>query len=137
MERRRDIRYRLGVPVVFSWESSKGKRLQGEGSTRDLSVAGAFVYTSTCPAPDANVLMDVLLPHLHQTAPAVTMQMEARVLRVEHPPEGTGRSGFAAASQKHDLNGFQLVRIRYDKEMSEHDEESPRTQGDPRSGNTE
>jgi len=131
MERRQDVRYRLTVPVVFSWESSKGKRLQGEGTTRDLSVAGAFVYTSTCPAPDTNVFMDVLLPPLQQTAPAVTMQMEARVLRVEHPAEGTGRSGFAVASQKRDRNGFELVRIRYDKEMSEHDEKPPGRKRDP------
>jgi hypothetical protein len=46
MDLRKNLRYRLGASVVFRWEGSPGNRLRGEGLTRDVSLAGAFVFTS-------------------------------------------------------------------------------------------
>lgn len=123
MERRENIRFRLGASVVFSWESSQGKRLKGEGSTRDLSVEGAYLYTSTCPPVNAIILVDVLLPRLHRTAPALMIHTEARVLRIEHPLGDSGRSGFAVKSGIRQRSGFELVCTEDGREKSQHNKE--------------
>jgi hypothetical protein len=35
MEMRREVRYRLDAPTLFSWESAQHRRVQGEGVTRN------------------------------------------------------------------------------------------------------
>jgi hypothetical protein len=121
VERRRNIRFRVGASAVFSWESSQGKRLRGEGSTRDLCVAGAYVYTATCPPVDAMLLVDILLPRVNRTGPALMIHSEAQVLRVEHPAGDGGRSGFAVASKIPRVGGFELVRTKDSHEDNQQD----------------
>jgi len=41
----------------------------------------------------------VFLPPLHKGAPSTRIVTEGRVLRVEHPVEGEGVSGFAVVSK--------------------------------------
>src|SRR5580698_4543127 len=60
-ELRNRVRYRLAGDAVFAWEGSQKCRLQGEGVTRDISVAGAFIYTRTCPPVGTAVELDIFL----------------------------------------------------------------------------
>ena len=48
-ELRKELRCRLDAPVLFFWENALHRRLQGEGTTRDVSVLGVFIATPTCP----------------------------------------------------------------------------------------
>src|SRR5579859_6770227 len=52
MDMRKEIRYRLDAPAVYSWEGMCGRRFHGEGITRDISVQGAFIVTATAPPPE-------------------------------------------------------------------------------------
>lgn len=99
MEMRREIRYRLDAPALFSWESGQHKRFQGEGVTRDISVLGAFILTPTCPPVDVPVQVEVVLLTLHGREPVIRVCGPARVLRVEHTWEGKGENGFAVVSK--------------------------------------
>jgi hypothetical protein len=99
MELRREIRYRLDAPALFSWESAQHKRLQGEGITRDISVLGAFIVTPTCPPLDVPIQMEVVLPSLTGFKPVIRVCGAARVLRVDHSSKGEGQNGFAVVSE--------------------------------------
>jgi hypothetical protein len=99
MEMRKEIRYRLDAPALFSWESSQHERLQGEGVTRDISVFGAFIMTRTCPPVDVPIQVEVVLPSLAGTNPVIRVSGEARVLRVDHSLKGEGENGFAVVSE--------------------------------------
>src|SRR6266705_1613625 len=99
MGMRREIRYRLDAPALFSWESAQHKCLQGEGVTRDISVFGAFIVTLTCPPVDVPIQVTVVLPSLTGRRPVIRVSGAARVLRVDHSSRGQGENGFAVVSK--------------------------------------
>lgn len=47
MDFRKNVRFRLSVNVLFKLEGLQGDGLRGEGPTRDVSLAGALIFTST------------------------------------------------------------------------------------------
>jgi hypothetical protein len=99
MQMRREIRYRLDAPTLFSWESADHKRRHGEGTTRDLSVLGAFILTPTCPPVDVPIQVEVVLPSLTGPKPVIRVGGTAHVLRVERSAKGEGKNGFAVVSE--------------------------------------
>ena len=104
-ERRKDIRYRMGASAIFHWEGPGKKHLQGEGITRDISVAGAFVLTPTCPPANIVVKVEVLLSH-SEGSPSVLMAADMKVLRVEQGIAQDEQSGFSAIGK-----GFALRTV--------------------------
>ena len=96
-ELRNRVRYRLSANALFAWEGPQRSRLQAEGVTRDISVAGAFVFTRTCPPVGARLELDIFLsPAPGSGGRTVRIKTEAKVIRVEH---SFGAEGFAAVSQ--------------------------------------
>jgi hypothetical protein len=116
METRRDIRYRLDAPAVFSWQGARHKRFQGEGITRDVSVQGAFILTATMPPPDGPIQVDLLLPSISGVQATMRITGKARVIRIEHPSSDTCIHGFAVVTD--DLNHWGLVTVEDEPEMS-------------------
>jgi hypothetical protein len=98
MERRKHDRYLLSARAVFSWQGPEQKRFEREGVTRDISVAGAFILTRSCPPAHAAVQVELFLPPIHGTVATVQIRAEALVLRVEHGPPAKQQSGFAVHS---------------------------------------
>jgi hypothetical protein len=97
MELRNRVRYRLCAAAVFVWDGPHDGRLHGEGLTRDISVAGAFVFTRTCPPVGALLELEIFLAPIHGSGvKTVQIKTEAKVIRVEH---GAGVEGFAAVSK--------------------------------------
>jgi hypothetical protein len=102
MELRNRVRYRLSADAVFAWEGAQHDRFLGEGLTRDISLAGAFIFTLTCPPVGATVQLDVLLsPTTSAPGKSVRIKTEAKVVRVEH---SDALEGFAAVSQDFTLS---------------------------------
>jgi hypothetical protein len=87
VERRNAIRYRLDAPVVFRWQDGSGKRLEGEGVTRDVSEVGAYVFSARCPPLHKEVEIEIVVPPLHGT-PKAWLKGIMQVLRVEAAPAG-------------------------------------------------
>jgi hypothetical protein len=97
MELRNRVRYRLSADAVFSWEGPNGIRLSGEGVTRDISVAGAFIFTRMCPPVGATLDLEIFLTSFSGgRGRTVQITTEARVIRVEH---SGNVEGFAAVSR--------------------------------------
>jgi hypothetical protein len=92
----------MNISVMFRWSGPENGRYQGEGVTRDMSVAGAFILSATCPPPNAVVQMEVFLP-LSDGGSKALMKADMMVLRVEHDIAGNKRSGFSAVGK-----GFSL-----------------------------
>ena len=94
-ELRNRVRYRLSANAVFTWDGPS-QSLRGEGITRDISVAGAFIFTRTCPPVGATVELEVFLSSIPTRAKAVQIKTIAKVIRVEHSEKV---EGFAAVSK--------------------------------------
>jgi hypothetical protein len=94
-QRRKYNRYRLEVPVVFSWKDRQANRHEQVGLTRDLSARGAFVFAATSPPLDAHIILNGFLTPGGQVLPA-QMLGEGNVVRVE-PAPGNALAGFALA----------------------------------------
>jgi len=105
VERRKGIRYRMNASVLFRWSGPDHGQYQGEGVTRDMSVVGAFVVTSTCPPPNSAIQMEVYLP-LSDGGSRALMKSEMTVLRVEHDIAGNKQSGFSAVGKGFSLRTF-------------------------------
>ena len=99
MEMRREIRFRLDAPALFSWENVQQEQVLGEGFTRDISILGAFIVTPICPPVDVPVHVEVALPSLTGIKPIIRVSGPARVLRVDRTSEGRGENGFAILSE--------------------------------------
>lgn len=67
-----------------------------------MSVAGAFVFTATCPPPNSVVQMEAYFP-LSNDGTKAMMKADMIVLRVEHDLAGNKQSGFSAVGK-----GFSL-----------------------------
>lgn len=109
MDMRKEIRYRLEAPAIFTWENFQNKRLQGEGLTRDISLLGAFILTPTCPPNMSIIRVEVALPSLTGIETEIRILGRARVVRVDHPSGGQGDNGFAVV--RDDLSNWSLSTV--------------------------
>jgi hypothetical protein len=116
MEMRKEIRYRLDAPAVFSWQGQHHRRFQGEGITRDISVQGAFILTATMPPPDCAIQVDLLLPSLTGMKSMMRITGKARVVRVEHPSSDAWIHGFAVVTDE--LNQWGLLTMQDDSDKA-------------------
>jgi hypothetical protein len=65
--------------------------------TRDISVAGAFIFTRMCPPVGATLDLEIFLTSSSGgRGRTVQITTEARVIRLEH---AAGAEGFAAVSR--------------------------------------
>jgi len=116
MEMRKEIRYRLDAPAVFSWEGANCKRFQGEGITRDISVQGAFILTATMPPPDCPIQVDLLLPSLAGMNSMMRVTGKAHVVRIEHPSSDAWIHGFAVVADER--NQWGLMTMQDDSDIA-------------------
>lgn len=110
MEMRKDIRYRLDAPAVFSWQGGRRGRFQGEGITRDVSVQGAFILSATLPPPDCPIQVDLLLPSLTGISAVMRITGRARVTRVEDAAGDSWIRGFAVVTDEEHQWGLQTMQ---------------------------
>jgi len=96
VERRKDVRYRLAVPAIFSWEHPSGIANRREGITRDISSSGAFVMSTVCPPAESRVEVEIIVSAL-PGEPRAWLKASMKVLRVEQGAEGD--CGFSLAGE--------------------------------------
>jgi hypothetical protein len=89
------IRYPLETAVAFWWRDENGQNQQFEGRGRDVSDRGVFVFASTCPPVGTGIGLRISLDGLPDLAPALRIDVEGRVLRVEPARSGETSGGFA------------------------------------------
>jgi len=95
----------MSASVIFCWSGPENGHYQGEGVTRDMSVAGVFVLTATCPPPNAVIHVEVFLP-LPDIGSKALLNADMMVLRVEQEMAGKERGGFSAVGKGFSLRTF-------------------------------
>jgi hypothetical protein len=113
---------------MFRWNGPEDGHYQGEGVTRDMSVAGAYILTATCPPPNAVIQMEVFF-HLSDCGAKAFMKADMMVLRVEHEVAGQNRSGFSAVSKGFSLSTSSERASRIVSELIEKSESSVEEMG--------
>jgi hypothetical protein len=101
-ELRNNYRYHLTAPVFFYWATPNGPAEYGDGMTRDVNTAGAFICSVDLPPVGARVQMDVMLPSIMGGELGPHLTGEGVVLRVEQRDEEApdiSASGFAVSVQ--------------------------------------
>jgi hypothetical protein len=111
MDMRKEIRYRLEAPAVFTWENFEHKRLQGEGITRDISLLGAFILSATCPPRRTSIRVELALPSVVGIEADIRIIGEAHVVRVQHSNGRHGENGFAVVP--FDLHNWSLLTYKH------------------------
>jgi hypothetical protein len=99
-ERRKHNHFRLEVPVVFSWQDARQAQHEGVGLTRDVSINGAFVLTTSPPPLQAMIKLKAFFPPVVGVAKPVRIHGEGRVVRVEAIKHHATRKGFAVAGKR-------------------------------------
>jgi len=92
------MRYPLRASVVYRWRDSDGTRRCGRGWTQDVSEGGVLVCSENCPAVGELLDLALRVPTLRTPvpAPALRMDMKAKVIRILNDT-GEGKNlGFAA-----------------------------------------
>jgi len=98
--RRRHLRYPLAAEVRYQWSARNLVMGEGEGRSRDISEAGAFVVTNALPPVGASIDLAIQLPAWQVGAAALRMEMTGEVIRVDVPPGQERKWGFAISSLK-------------------------------------
>jgi len=84
--------------VTFLWKDEQGTWQEHLGLTRDLSLAGAFIFATDLPPSGANLKFKAFLPSGPRALPA-GLHGQGTVVRAE-PARGVHRAGFAVATAK-------------------------------------
>jgi hypothetical protein len=96
VERRKGShRFDITAPASFSWVLPDGGLQEGEGTTRDISAQGVFIYARQVPMTRAAIQVSVSIPSREANGIALKLVGTGFVLRAT-PPESQP-AGFAAA----------------------------------------
>jgi hypothetical protein len=79
-ERRKAPRYRLQLPVLFSWNDGQQIHTQG-GFTRDVSVKGLFIGSAAGLRPETPLQLEIVLPAFGKTEDNI-IRTSGEVVRV-------------------------------------------------------
>jgi hypothetical protein len=94
MERRRAVRYKLCLPLLFKWTDESGTFMQEAAFTRDISTGGLFVTCMKCPQIGASLSLEIMLPPNSEIrSHGLRLDATVRVVRTAGAAE---ENGFAA-----------------------------------------
>jgi hypothetical protein len=101
----------MKAQAIFHWKKSRSEHSQGEGITRDVSVMGAYVVSSTCPPVNTKIRMEIIFP---RPGSPITPSIKSvvTVIRVEHDIVGDIQSGFSVAGKNFSLDAGKKVLSR-------------------------
>ena len=95
MERRRAVRYKLCLPLLFKWTDESGTFMQEAAFTRDISTGGLFISCVKCPQNGATLSLEIMLPPNSEIR-SHGMRLDAKV-QVVRSASATEEKGFAGA----------------------------------------
>jgi len=84
IQRRKAVRYKLHLPVIFSWTDGHGGEHTGGGFTTDVSLDGALIISSKCPPIESDIRLEILLPSPDGSGEELKIECDGEVTRVEH-----------------------------------------------------
>ncbi len=86
LDKRKAVRYKLCLPVLFKWIDADGCPVQEGGFTRDISTAGLYVNCPNLPPVPRDLALEILLP----LSEILKLQATVEIVRVGTHPEARG-----------------------------------------------
>ncbi len=80
MDRREHLRFRLRVPVTYSWRLD-GAEVYGTGFSRDISTHGIFIVCDDLPPEKSTVQLEVSLPSENVQGSRICLRAAGQVVR--------------------------------------------------------
>jgi hypothetical protein len=97
MDRRRSHRYDFEGPVTFLWRDQQSAWQRGQGSARDISDVGIFVFSDYQPPVGSTVQLETCFAHTGLTE-SVQIQASGEIIRVDEVNESQVKRGFAVST---------------------------------------
>lgn len=91
LQRRAANRYKLRLPVIFSWND--GTEHTEGGFTNDIALDGALIFSSKCPPVGTNIRIEVLIPPPGEFDEELRIECVGKVVRVAEQAGCFGISG--------------------------------------------
>lgn len=85
---------------MFFWRDARDTQHEDIGLTRDISVRGLFVFTTSPPALESEVKLKAFLPPGRSAVAPLQIHGQGRVVRVDVAHGGEARAGFALAGER-------------------------------------
>ena len=85
---------------MFFWKDARDTQHEHIGLTRDISVRGLFVFTTSPPPLESDVKLKAFLPPGRSAVAPLQIQGQGRVVRVDAAHAGEPRAGFAVAGER-------------------------------------
>ena len=106
---RKDVRYTLQVPVLYTWKNMDRNEQHLQGRTRDISVSGAFIWAAVCPPEGMAVKVDMVLALVPDAVRSLRLNATGRVVRCEQPASEGAMGGFAVSMQRVLMHGAETA----------------------------
>ena len=97
LKKRKAVRYKLCLPVIFKWTDERGRPVQEGGFTRDISTVGLYISCPKLPPIQTPLALEILLPP-NKKVLSESLKLEATVKIVGVGTDAEGR-GFAGVGE--------------------------------------
>ena len=97
LKKRKAVRYKLCLPVIFKWTDERGRPVQEGGFTRDISTLGLYISCPKLPPIQTPLALEILLPPNKKVlSERLKLEATVEIVRVGTDAE---EQGFAAVGE--------------------------------------
>jgi hypothetical protein len=97
LKKRKAVRYKLCLPVIFKWTDERGRPVQEGGFTRDISTVGFYISCPKLPPIQTPLALEILLPPNKKVlSERLKLEATVEIVRVGTDAE---EQGFAAVGE--------------------------------------
>jgi hypothetical protein len=97
LKKRKAVRYKLCLPVIFKWTDERGRPVQEGGFTRDISTVGLYISCPNLPPIQTLLALEILLPPNKKVlSERLKLEATVEIVRVGTDAE---EQGFAAVGE--------------------------------------
>jgi hypothetical protein len=97
LKKRKAVRYKLCLPVIFKWTDEHGRPVQEGGFTRDISTVGSYISCPKLPPIQTPLALEILLPPNKKVlSERLKLEATVEIVRVGTDAE---EQGFAAVGE--------------------------------------
>jgi hypothetical protein len=99
-DQRTTRRFTLQLPLTVKLDNTADGV---DAKTKDVSARGVFFYMDSAPAQGSSIEFTLTLPPEITLTESIRVKCNGQVVRIDHPQNGSGKIGIAAAIHQYDF----------------------------------
>jgi hypothetical protein len=99
-DQRTTRRFTLQLPLTVKLDNTADGV---DAKTKDVSARGVFFYMDSAPAQGSPIEFTLTLPPEITLTESIRVKCNGKVVRIDHPQNGNGKIGIAAAIDQYDF----------------------------------